>query len=90
MIRWIAASAGALAVTLSLGLAVPFVNNAHADGISAPPPVYRPVFRHKRCIAPASWLRRSQTTWVCNADEKCCYDRLLRKGSCLPAGQRCF
>ncbi|HEX5958814.1 MAG TPA: hypothetical protein VFY92_09195 [Hyphomicrobiaceae bacterium] len=88
MTRWIAASAGILAVTLSLGLAVPFVNNAHADGISAP--VYRPVFRHKRCIAPASWLSRSQTTWVCNAEEKCCYDRVLRKGSCLPAGQRCF
>ena len=54
-------------------------------------PVYRPVFRHKRCIAPASWWGRgSQTTWVCKAEEICCYDRILRKGSCLTASQRCF
>ena len=88
MTRWIAASAGALALTLALAVAPPFVPDAAADGVAAP--VYRPVFRHKRCIAPAMWWGRGQTTWVCNRDETCCYDRLLRKGSCLPASQRCF
>jgi hypothetical protein len=89
MIRWIAASAGALAVTLTLGLAMPLGNQAVADGMSAP--VYRPViFRHKRCLAPASWWGRAPVTWVCNIEEKCCYDRLLRRGTCLPADQRCF
>jgi hypothetical protein len=89
MIRWIAASTGALAVTLALGLAVPFANHAKADGIERP--VYRPVYhRHIRCIAPATWFTRAQTTWVCSAGERCCYDRVLRKGSCLPASQRCF
>jgi hypothetical protein len=88
MTRWIAASAGALAVTLALGLTLPLGNEAAADGMRAP--VSRPVYNHKRCIAPARWLDRTPTTWVCNITEKCCYDRLLRKGTCLPADQRCF
>jgi hypothetical protein len=72
-----------------LALALPFGNEAAADGIS------RPVFRgyhHKRCIAPADWWGRGAgpTTWVCNIAETCCYDRILRRGSCLPASQRCF
>jgi hypothetical protein len=91
MTRWIAAFAGALTLTLALGAAVPFVNNAAADGVNAP--VYHG-YRHIRCIAPASWLggwwSRGQTTWVCNASERCCYDRVLRKGSCLQAGESCF
>jgi hypothetical protein len=86
MNRWIAATAGALMLTAGLALAVPFGNEATADGVSRP---YR-AFLHKRCIAPASWWGRGQTTWVCNRDEICCYDRLLRKGSCLAASQRCF
>jgi hypothetical protein len=87
MTRWIAATAGALALVLTLALAVPFATDAAADGVS------RPVSRgyaHKRCIAPAEWWGRGQTTWVCNIAETCCYDRLLRKGSCLAASQRCF
>jgi hypothetical protein len=88
MTRWIAAAAGAMMLTAGLAVAVPFGNYAAADGVTAP--VYRPVYRHKRCIAPAMWWGRGQTTWVCNADEICCYDRLLRKGSCLAASQRCF
>lgn len=89
MIRWIAASVGAAAVTLALGLAVPLGNHAAADGVDRP--VQRPVYKHKRCIAPASrWSRSGPTTWVCNINEKCCYDRLLRKGHCLPADRRCI
>jgi hypothetical protein len=88
MTRWIAATAGALMLTAGLALAVPFGNTAVADGVN------RPVFHgyhHKRCIAPSDWWSRgSQTTWVCSADETCCYDRLLRKGSCLPASRRCI
>jgi hypothetical protein len=93
MTRWIAATAGALALTFAFALAVPFGNNAAADGVERP--VYRAVYKHKRCIVPArswgmSWWSKGPTSWVCNADETCCYDRLLRKGSCLPASQRCF
>jgi hypothetical protein len=49
MTRWIAPSAGALAVTLTLGFAIPFGNEAAADGMKAP--VYRPIYNHKMCIA---------------------------------------
>jgi hypothetical protein len=83
MTRWIAAAACALA----LALALPLGNQAEADGIPT-----APVFKHKRCIAPASWFSRSgdRITWVCRIEEKCCYDRLLRRGSCLAATARCF
>ena len=87
MTRWIAATVGALMLTFGLALAVPYGNYAAADGVSAP--VYRQATR-KRCIAPAMWWGRGQTNWVCAAAETCCYDRLLRKGSCLAASQRCF
>ena len=89
MTRWIAASVGTAAVTLGLALAMPLGNHATADGVDRP--VYRPVYKHKRCIAPSSWWSRGrQTTWVCSISEKCCYDRVLRKGHCLPAEQRCI
>jgi hypothetical protein len=90
MTRWIAASAGALAVALALGVSLPLGNEAAADGMKAP--VYRAPTK-KRCIAPAGrwWMRTSTpVTWVCAAAEKCCYDRLLRRGTCLPASQRCI
>jgi hypothetical protein len=90
MTRWIAASAGALAVALTLGLALPLGNEAAADGMKAP--VYSAPTK-KRCIAPVDrwWMRTSTpVTWVCAAAERCCYDRVLRTGHCLPASQRCF
>lgn len=87
MTRWIAASAGALMLAAGLALALPFGNEAAADGMSRP--VYHG-YHHKRCIAPAEWWGRGQTTWVCSVSETCCYDRLLRKGSCLAPSQRCF
>ena len=43
-------------------------------------------YKHKRCIAPA--MAGPQTTWVCRASEICCYDWVLRKGTCPTA--RCF
>jgi hypothetical protein len=85
MTRWIAVSACAL----TLALAVPLGNVAEADGF-----VRRPVYSKKKCIAPAMrWLWRTSAqpyTWVCAATEKCCYDRLLRKGTCVAADARCF
>lgn len=91
MTRWIAASAGVLAVALALGIALPLGNEAAADGMKKAPVYSAPT--KKRCIAPTDrWWMRSQTpvTWVCAAAERCCYDRLLRKGHCLTASQRCI
>jgi hypothetical protein len=96
MTRWIAASAGALALALTLGIAMPLGNQAAADGMKAP--VYAAPTK-KRCIAPPmrwGWGlgmgrgRGQPITWVCAATEICCYDRLFRKGHCLAATDRCF
>ena len=88
MTRWIAATSAALMLTLGLALAVPYGNYASADGVSAP--VYHRTALRKRCIAPADWWGRGQSSSICAAAETCCYDRLLRRGSCLAASQRCF
>ena len=88
MTRWIAA----FGCALTLVLAVPVGNEARADGYERAP-VAR-AYTRKRCIAPTTrWMRlwrTSETTWICAASEKCCYDRLLRKGTCLAASARCF
>lgn len=65
-----------LGLTLALALAAPLGNEADA----------RSHYRLKKCIAPAVY--GTPVTWVCKASEICCYDRLLRRGSC-PMG-RCF
>jgi len=81
MTRWI------VVLGLALAFAVPFASEADADGITP----RKAAYGHKRCIAPAMWFGRGQqTTWVCTATQKCCYDRLLRKGACLDATARCF
>jgi hypothetical protein len=85
MTRWIAAAACAL----TLGLALPLGNVAEADGFRRAAPVYS----KKRCIAPEMrflWRAQTQVTWVCAAAERCCYDRLLRRGTCIAADARCF
>ena len=61
---------------LALALAAPLGNEADA----------RYHYAHKRCIAPA--MLGAKTTWVCRASEICCYDRLLRRGTCPT--RRCF
>jgi hypothetical protein len=39
-------------------------------------------YSRKKCIAPAG------QNWICRASERCCYDWLLRKGTCTV--RRCF
>jgi hypothetical protein len=51
---------------------VAFANDADARG-----------YTRKKCLPPD----RAQS-WVCSAAEKCCYDRILRKGTCVT--DRCF
>jgi hypothetical protein len=71
MTRWIAAVACTLALVV---LTVPLGGEAEA------------AYSRKRCIAPAMW-GAGQTTWICRADRRCCYDWLLRRGTCT---SRCF
>jgi hypothetical protein len=72
----IARSLAPFGCAMALALATPLGNEADAGSY----------YRHKRCIAPA--VRDAPTTWVCKASEICCYDWLLRKGSCPT--RRCF
>jgi hypothetical protein len=65
-----------LGCALALALAAPLGNQADAQS----------QYRFKRCIAPA--MHGAPRTWVCRATEICCYDWLLRRGTC-PTG-RCF
>lgn len=77
----------AFGCALTLALMAPMVEEAKADGYSAPARAYRPVvFAHKKCIAPAR--DGAKVSWVCRASETCCYDWLLRKGTCTT--RRCF
>jgi hypothetical protein len=64
------------AMALALALAAPLGNEADAQSS----------YRFKRCIAPTFY--EASVTWVCKASEICCYDRLLRRGSCPTT--RCF
>ena len=79
MNRWIAAFACALAIAL----VTPIGNEALADGM------HRKVYRQTQCVV-AARLWMSQQTWSCKRDQKCCYDHLLRKGTCISASDRCF
>ena len=79
MNRWIAI----LGCTLAFALVALLGNKALADGMP------RKVYSQAKCVVPARlWM--SQTTWSCARDQKCCYDRLLRKGTCIGASDRCF
>jgi hypothetical protein len=45
-------------------------------------------YTRKKCTA--SSRLATPVTWVCKASEKCCYDYVVRKGTCLGASTRCF
>jgi len=79
----------ALGCALALAFAMPLSQEAQADGVYRAVRTYSPVvFSRKRCIAPTR--DGAQVSWICNASETCCYDRVFRKGSCYPADRRCF
>ncbi len=82
---WIAVFGCALAI----GLAAPIGNEARADGAYAPARGYAPTFTRKLCTPPSRW-GRTPATWICSASEKCCYDYVFRRGTCIAGSDRCF
>ena len=80
MARWMIA----FACVSVLSFALPFGNAAQADGVA------HSVARQTKCTAPADFLTRTPTTWVCKARQKCCFDRVLRQGTCVEASDRCI
>lgn len=84
MTPWIVA----LGCALTLTLALPLGSEAKADGMYRPVRAYAPAFTRKLCTPPAR--DGARVTWICSASEKCCYDWLLRRGTCVAATGRCF
>jgi hypothetical protein len=78
----------ALGCALSLTLALPLADQSKADGMKQAARAYAPVFTRKLCTPPAR--DGARVTWICSASEKCCYDWLFRKGTCVAATARCI
>ncbi len=87
MMRWIAILGCGLALASALPLGS---TTAKSDGVYQPVrAAVAPVFTRKLCTPPSRW-GRTPATWVCNASEKCCYDWVFRRGTCVSASNRCI
>jgi hypothetical protein len=77
--RWIAA------MFLSLGLALAFTISTSGDAEAK-----RKKAAPKNKLCTATTIDNKRVSFRCKASEKCCYDGLMAKGNCVPAGQVCF
>jgi hypothetical protein len=69
-------------LVIGLACAVPFGGAADAQ-----------TYTRIKCIADTRLVVRpvsTPVTWICKASEKCCYDYLARKGTCIAASSRCW
>ncbi len=80
-----------LGCALLAASALSFGSTANADGYRryGPARAYAPTFTRKLCTPPSRW-GRTPATWVCSASEKCCYDWVFRRGTCVGANDRCI
>ena len=88
MKRWFAA----FGCALTLAVALPVGSAVKADGVYHRAHAYAPAavtFTRKRCLPPA---RDGVTpaSWICSAAEKCCYDFVFRRGTCVASTDRCL
>ncbi len=85
---WIAIFACAMVTAAAL----PFGSMAKADGYYSPvrAVAVAPTFTRKLCTPPSSRWDRTPATWICSASQKCCYDRVFRRGTCVGATDRCL
>ena len=72
----------AVGALLALALIALPDSQAQADGM------VRKAYRTKCVVAARMWM--SQATWSCASGQKCCYDWVSRRGSCVAASDRCF
>ena len=75
MMRWIAMSV----CTIALVAVAPTGFDANAAKKKA---------RGAMCVSPA--MGGKQTKWKCKAGQKCCYDWLVGKGTCVGASDICL
>ena len=76
--RWVIALA--LGAVLGLSLVLPLGGDAEAAR-------KRPA-KSKQCTA--TTIDNKKVSFRCKATETCCFDGLMAKGNCVPAGQACF
>lgn len=78
MFRWITVLGFALAVTLSLAFVSPTSFEVEAAKAA----------KNKQCAA--TQLDGKQSKFKCKTDEKCCFDYIANKGSCVAASAICL
>ena len=76
--RWIIA----LALSVALGLSFMMVSSSDAEAKK------KRVAKSKLCTA--TTFENKKVSFKCKASESCCFDGLMAKGNCVPAGQVCF
>ena len=76
--RWIIA----LALSLALGSSFMMATSGDADAKKKSVP------KNKMCTATS--FENKKVSFKCKANETCCFDGLMAKGNCVPAGQLCF
>lgn len=72
----------AIALSAALAFAFTFSVSGDAEAKRAKAP------KSKACSAMS--LEGKKVSFRCKASESCCYDGLMAKGNCVPAGQICF
>ena len=66
----------AIAIMFAIAAIAPMSITAEAKG------------KNKLCMATS--LDNKKVSFKCKAAEKCCYDAIMNKGTCAPAGQVCM
>lgn len=78
--RWISA----IALSTALALAFTFTVSGEAEASK------RKKAAPKAKLCSGTTIDNKKVSFRCKASEKCCYDGLMAKGNCVPAGQVCF
>jgi hypothetical protein len=73
-----------LALTLAAALGLSFVVGTIGDAEAKK----KSSSKAKQCTA--TTIDNKKVSFSCKATEKCCFDGLMAKGNCVPAGQICF
>jgi hypothetical protein len=77
--RWMTA----VALAVAMGLSFTMVGSGEAEAKKK-----ASVAKSKSCKA--TTIDGKKVSFRCKASETCCYDGLMAKGNCVPAGQVCF
>ena len=75
--RWLSA----LGLCAALALAFTFSGTSEANAKRSA--------KNKQCMA-TNAATKKKVSWRCSGSERCCYDSVMNKGSCVPANGMCL